>query len=96
MGVTGDTTLSSDLTVAGTTNLKDTNVDGSLSVAKDLTVTGDQTIGGLGVTGDDAEQRPDGCWHHQLKDTNVDGSLSVAKDLTMAIRRSAELGNYHR
>ena len=56
MGVTGDTTLSSDLTVAGTTNLKDTNVDGSLSVAKDLTVTGDQTIGGtLGVTGDDAE-----------------------------------------
>ena len=72
-------TLEKDLSVTGTTNLHDTNVDGDLDVTgksnfhddvtmdKDLKVTGNSEVGGnLSVTGTS-----------NLHDTNVDGKLDV-------------------
>ena len=72
-------TLEKDLSVTGTTNLHDTNVDGDLDVTgksnfhddvtmdKDLKVAGNSEVGGnLSVTGTS-----------NLHDTNVDGKLDV-------------------
>ena len=77
-------TLEKDLSVTGTTNLHDTNVDGDLDVTgksnfhddvtmdKDLKVTGNSEVGGnLSVTGTS-----------NLHDTNVDGKLDVTGEST--------------
>ena len=68
LGVHGNATVKKNLTVEGTTNLKNTNVDGTLDVTGDAAIHGNQTIDGtLKVT----------------KEATFEDSVSIAKDLSV-------------
>jgi len=91
LGVTGNATLSADLDVDGTSNLDNTDIDGTLDVSGDvdmhatLDVDGNTTVGGtLGVTGNatlSADLDVDGT--SNLDNTDIDGTLDVSGDVDM-------------
>jgi cytoskeletal protein CcmA (bactofilin family) len=90
LGVTGNGTFSADIDVDGTSNLDNTDIDGTLDVSGDvdmhstLDVTGNTTVGGtLGVTGNgtfSADIDVDGT--SNLDNTDIDGTLDVLLDAT--------------
>ena len=75
---TGDATIGGDLTVAGTSNLKNTNVNGKLAVSGDTDISGVLAVHGMtyltnAVVGKDFAVTGTSNLHN----TNVDGALNV-------------------
>ena len=75
-----DTTFTEDFNVLGDTSLKDTNIDGNLTVSGSTTIEEDYTIGGDETVNGDLIVLGD----TSLKDTQVDGDLTVNDNVSVS------------